>query len=256
MADWDPSTYQRYKAQRDRPALDLLLQIPRDLEPTEIWDLGCGTGEQAAVLAARHPGASVHGLDSSEAMLAVARKRPAAVDWRLGDIAAFAPEVAPDLIFTNAALHWLDDHRRLFARLAASLAPGGVLACQMPINTQGRWRQLLAEVAADPRWVDRLQGVEQAPLLSTEAYYDLLAGHCDVDIWATTYLHVLEGEDAVLEWTRGTTLRPYIERLGDEAAVFEAAFAARLRQAYPPRPDGATLLEFPRVFIVARCFDA
>ncbi len=256
MADWDPSTYQRYKAQRDRPALDLLLQIPRDLEPAQIWDLGCGAGEQAAVLAARHPGAVVHGLDSSESMLAVARKRTAAVDWRLGDIAAFAPEIAPDLIFTNAALQWLPDHAALLPRLAASLAPGGVLACQMPISREGRWRALLSETAADPRWSDRLARVERIAVLAEADYYDLLSPTCEVDIWSTRYLHVLEGEDAVLEWTRGTSLRPYLERLGEQADAFEDAFAARLREVYPRRADGTTLMEFPRLFIVARRLDA
>ena len=256
MAEWDPSVYQRYKAQRDRPSLDLLLQIPRDLEPAQIWDLGCGTGEQAAVLAARHPGAMVHGLDSSESMLAVARERPAAVDWRLGDIAAFAPEVSPDLIFTNAALQWLPDHQVLFPRLAAALAPGGVFACQMPIAHEGRWRALLSETAADPRWAERLAGVERIAILPDAAYYDLLSPTCEVDIWSTRYLHVLEGEDAVLEWTRGSSLRPYLERLGDRAGAFEAAFAARLRDAYPRREDGTTLMAFPRLFIVARRFDA
>ncbi len=255
MADWDPSVYQRYKAQRDRPALDLLLQIPRDLEPAQIWDLGCGAGEQAAVLAARHPGAAVHGLDSSEAMLAVARKRPAAVDWRLGDIAAFAPQIAPDLIFTNAALQWLPDHQALFPRLVGALAPGGVFACQMPITHEGAWRSLLSETAADPRWSGRLAGVERIAILSEADYYDLLSADCEVDIWSTRYLHVLEGEDAVLEWTRGTSLRPYLERLGDDAGEFEAAFAARLRTAYPRRQDGTTLMPFARLFIVARRFD-
>lgn len=256
MADWDPSAYQRYKAQRDRPALDLLLQIPRDLEPAEIRDLGCGAGEQAALLAARHLGATVHGLDSSEAMLAVARKRPTAVDWRLGDIVAFAPKIAPDLIFANAALQWLPDHRTLFPRLAAALAPGGVLACQMPIAHEGRWRVLLSETAADPRWSEQLAGVERIAVLPAADYYGLLAPSCEVDIWSTRYLHVLEGEDAVLEWTRGTSLRPYLERLGDQAGAFEAAFAARLRSQYPRREDGTTLLEFARLFIVARRFDA
>lgn len=252
MADWDPPTYQRYRAQRDRPALDLLLQIPRDLEPAEIWDLGCGTGEQAAVLAARHPDAVVHGLDSSESMLAVARKRPAAVDWRLGDIGAFAPEHPVDLIFTNAALQWLPDHAALFPRLAAALTPGGVLACQMPIAHQGRFRALLSETAADPRWSERLVGVERVSILPEADYYDLLAPTCEVDIWSTRYLHVLEGEDAVLEWTRGTSLRPYLERLGDQAGAFEAAYAARLRAEYPRRQDGTTLMAFARLFIVAR----
>jgi trans-aconitate 2-methyltransferase len=256
VAEWDPSTYERYKAQRDRPALDLLLQIPRDLQPAEIWDLGCGTGEQAAVLAARHPNARVHGLDSSESMLAVARNRKAPVDWRMGDIAAFAPPVAPDLIFTNAALQWLPDHQALFPRLAAVLAPGGVLACQMPIAREGRWRALLGETAADPRWSARLAGVDRISMLSDGTYYDLLSPTCEVDIWSTRYLHVLEGEDAVLECTRGTSLRPYLERLDDQAGAFETAFAAQLRAAYPRREDGTTLMEFSRLFIVARRFDA
>lgn len=254
MADWNPSTYQRYKAHRDRPALDLLLQVPRDIDPLEIWDLGCGAGEQAALLAARYPTATVHGLDSSEAMLAVARKRPSPVDWRLGDIAEFAPDRPADLIFTNAALHWLDGHERLFPHLAGCLAPGGVLACQMPSNTKGRWRELLSETAADPRWSERLIGAEQTPLLADIAYYDLLSPTCEVDIWSTDYLHVLEGDDAVLEWTRGTALRPYLDRLGDQADAFEQAFAEKLRRAYPPRADGTTLMAFARLFIVARRF--
>ncbi len=256
MAEWDPTVYQRYKAQRDRPALDLLLQIPRDLEPAEIWDLGCGTGEQAAVLAARHAGAKVHGLDSSDAMLAVAHKRPVDIDWRHGDIAAFAPDRPADLIFTNAALHWIPDHARLFPHLAASLAPGGVLACQMPDNRKGRFREVLRETTADPRWADRLSGVEQTPILKPETYYDLLAPTCDVDLWSTEYQHVLEGDDAVLAWTRGSTLRPYLDRLGDDVAAFEGAFAERLTAAYPQRADGTTLLAFTRLFIVARRFDA
>ena len=129
MPSWDPAVYERYKAYRDRPALDLLLRLPADLEPKEIWDLGCGTGEHAALLARRHPGSRVHGLDSSEAMLDEARARNAEVDWRLGDIASFAPDESVDLIFTNAALQWLPDHAALFPRLAGLLASGGVFAC-------------------------------------------------------------------------------------------------------------------------------
>jgi trans-aconitate 2-methyltransferase len=143
MSDWNPAIYERYKSQRERPALDLLLQIPMDLDPREIWDLGCGTGEYAALLAARHPQAQVHGLDSSESMLAAAGRRPARVDWRCGDIAVFSPEAAPDLIFTNAALQWVPDHASLFPALIQTLAPGGVLACQVPVNSHGLWRDLL-----------------------------------------------------------------------------------------------------------------
>ena len=252
MTQWNPTVYERYKAQRDRPALDLMLQIPRDLEPTEIWDLGCGTGEHAAVLAARHPKARVHGLDSSAQMLEAARRRTADIDWRLGDLAAFAPERPVDLIFSNAALQWVGDHDGLIPRLASVLSPGGVLARQMPDSRKGEWRALLRETAADPRWADALQGVERVGMLSAEAYYDLLAPTCAVDIWSTDYLHELDGPNAVLEWTRGTSLQPYLQRLGDEADAFEAAFAERLRRAYPQRADGVTLMAFSRLFILAR----
>ncbi len=255
MGDWDPAVYERYKTQRDRPALDLLLQIPPELNPSEIWDLGCGTGEHAALLAARHQRAAVHGMDSSEAMLKAARRRDANVDWRLGDIAAFAPETPPDLIFSNAALQWIPDHARLFPALAKTLASGGVLACQMPVNDFGRWRELLRETAALAPWADALTGVA---LISNDAaadYYDRLAPLCGggVDIWTTEYLHELRGEDAVLEWTRGTTLRPYLNAQTPQMrGAFEDAFAAVLRDAYPMRDDGVTLLPFRRLFIVAR----
>lgn len=255
MSDWNPEVYARYKSQRDRPALDLLLQIPMDLDPGEIWDLGCGTGEYAALLAARHPSACVRALDSSPAMLEVARRRPAPVDWRQGDIAAFAPDVAPDLIFTNAALQWVPDHRRLLPALVQSLAPGGVLACQVPVNSGGAWRALLEQTAAEPRWAAALTGVQRPAIADPSDYYDWLSPLCagGLDIWTTEYLHELEGEDPVLEWTRGSSLRPYLDGLAaDDAQAFEARFAARLREAYPARADGITLLPFARLFIVAR----
>jgi trans-aconitate 2-methyltransferase len=256
MAVWDPAVYERYKVQRDRPALDLLLQIPHDLQPSEIWDLGCGTGEHAAVLAARHPNATVHGLDSSLTMLAAARRRAARVDWRHGDITAFAPEIPPNLIFTNAAMGWVDDHARLFPALAGSLARGGVFACQMPVNSAGRWRELLQETAAEPRFSADLAGVPRRTIDAASEYYDRLRPVCPggVDIWTTEYLYQLPGEDAVLEWARGTTLLPYSEALTDpcERQAFLDSFAAKLRLAYPRRADGVTLLPFQRLFILAR----
>jgi trans-aconitate 2-methyltransferase len=255
MTDWDPELHARYKSQRDRPALDLLLQIPMDLYPGEIWDLGCGTGEYAALLAARHPSACVRALDSSPAKLEVARRRPAPVDWRLGDIAAFAPEIAPDLIFTNAVLQRVPDHRRLLPALVQSLAPGGVLACQIPVESSGEWRAQLKRTAAEPRWAAALKGVEHPAIADPSDYYDWLSPLCagGLDIWTTEYLHELEGEDPVLEWTRGSSLRPCLDALApDDAQTFEALFSARLREAYPARADGITLLPFARLFIVAR----
>lgn len=253
---WDPRQYSRFEAERDRAALDLLLRLPAGLDPCEIWDLGCGTGQHAAMLKRRYPLAAVHGLDSSADMLAQARGLDADVDWHQGDIADWRPEVPAGLILANASLHWLSDHPALLLRLAETMTPGGALAIQMPMAHETRHHALLRAVAVEGPWAARLAGVETiAPLLSPEAYYEVLAEPCDqIDVWATTYLHALTGPDAVLEWMKGTALRPFLAALDDPAmcAAFLSALGARLRAAFPPRPDGLTLLPFPRLFLVAR----
>jgi len=257
MPSWNPDVYERYKTYRDRPALDLMVQIPRDLDPAEIWDLGCGTGEHTAVLAARHLDANVHGLDSSREMLAKARARDAQVEWVEGDIAGFAPTVAPDLIFTNAALQWLPDHGRLFPRLAATLAPGGVFACQMPSASDAIHHQLVREVAAAGPWAKLAANARViSPTASLDSYYEWLSPVCGgIDLWTTSYLHVLEGDDPVLDWISGSGLRPYLDALEFEPDLklgFVEAMGQRLSRAFPMRPDGVTLFPFKRLFMVAR----
>jgi|688.fasta_scaffold325146_2 trans-aconitate 2-methyltransferase len=256
MAKWDPAQYERYKTYRDRPALDLLVQIPQDLEPDEIWDLGCGTGEHAALLARRHPGAKVYGLDSSPDMLVDARARTAPVTWIEDSIANFAPKSAPDLIFTNSALQWLPDHANLFPRLVSTLAPGGVFACQVPQSHNTLWHQQLRDTAAEAPWADRLQGLDTVqPVASPEAYHDWLTPLAEVDIWSTVYLHVLTGEDPVVDWMKGTGLRPYLTALADDPATrdaFLASYSAKVARDFPMRADGSTLFPFPRLFIIAR----
>ena len=253
---WDPRQYSRFDAERDRAALDLLLRLPTDLEPCEIWDLGCGAGQHAALLKRRHPNARVHGLDSSAEMLARARGLGADVDWRQGDIADWRPDTPADLILANASLHWLPDHPGLFRRLTAALAPRGVLAIQMPMAHESRHHTILRAVAAEAPWAGRLDRVRPiAPLMPAEACYEMLAETCDgIDIWSTTYLHALSGPDAVLEWMKGTALRPFLAALDDPAmrGDFLSALGARLCAAFPSRPDGVTLLPFPRLFLVAR----
>lgn len=253
---WDPAQYQRYKTYRDRPALDLMVQIPSDLAPGEIWDLGCGAGEHAALLSRRHPAARVHGLDLSPDMLALARANAPGVDWVEGSIADWAPAVAPDLIFTNAALQWVPDHATLIPRLVATLAPGGVFACQVPQSHAAPWYDRLRETVAEGPWAGRLGEVRAVlPVLDPSAYYDLLRPLCrEIDIWATTYLHVLTGEDPVVDWMLGTGLRPYVQALSseDERAAFLDAYRGRVSRAFPRRAGGETLFPFPRLFLLAR----
>lgn len=254
MPTWDPDVYERYKTYRDRPALDLMVQIPAG-DPAEIWDLGCGTGEHAALLAARHPAAAVHGLDSSPDMLAQARRRECRVDWLLSGIEDFAPAVAPDLVFTNAALQWLPDHQVLFPRLAGSLASGGVFACQMPMAFETEHHRILRETAEEGPWAHLTRSARMIrPTPSMADYYGWLSPLCrDVDLWTTTYLHALEGDDPVVDWMHGTALRPYLDVLTDEPLreAFLDAFRARIARAFPAGEDGVTLFPFPRLFMVA-----
>lgn len=253
---WDPLQYGRFERERDRAAHDLMARLPDGLSPREIWDLGCGAGQHAVELKRRWPEAILHGLDSSDAMLDAARAREPAIDWRLGDISAWTPERPADLIFANASLHWLPDHEALLRRLRAGLAPRGVIAVQMPMAHETRHHSLMREVAGEGPWAATLAGVGTvAPLLRPEAYYSVLAEGCDeIDIWSTTYLQALTGPDAVLEWMKGTALRPYLAVLTDDVMrpAYLAALGERLSEAFPRRPDGVTLMPFPRLFLAAR----
>lgn len=251
---WDPAQYLRFADERLRPAVDLLARV--DLQaPGMVIDLGCGAGNVTALLARRFSDADITGVDSSAPMLAKARA--AAPDLRFieADIGAWTPPAPPDLIFSNAALHWLDGHEALFPRLLSLLAPGGVLAVQMPAMHGAPLRRLQPEVAASGPWAEHLRGIGSArDILAPERYWDLLAPRAGaLDLWETTYMHALRGEDAVAEWASGSSLRPFLDRLPDVLrAPFRAAYAEALAPHYPRRADGATLLPFRRLFIVAR----
>ncbi len=251
---WNAQSYLAFADQRTRPALDLLARVPLR-EAERVADLGCGPGNSTRLLVDRWPAAMVVGIDSSSDMLASARGSGIAATWVEADIATWAPDRAPDLIYSNAALHWVGDHETLLPRLLGCVRPGGVLAVQMPRNFEAPSHALLRATAESGPWADRLAGVlDWRPVAAPEWYYDLLAPHAGIlDLWETMYLHILDGDDPVLSWTRGTALRPLMQALdGEDRAAFEAAYAARLREAYPRRVDGRTLFPFRRLFIVAQ----
>ena len=253
---WDPSQYLKFAAPRLRPALDLLSRVDSEA-PAAVYDLGCGAGAATQLLAARWPAAAVTGVDSSPAMLSRARREEggAAITWVESDLAGWAPSDAADVLFSNAALHWLEDHDQLFPRLVGCLRAGGVLAVQMPRNHEAPSHACMAEAARAGPWRARLEPVlRPSPVEAPDAYHEILAPlAAAVDIWETEYTHVLDGDNPVLEWTKGTALRPLLEALEvGERERFLAEYAARLSDAYPRRPDGTTLFPFRRLFIVAR----
>jgi trans-aconitate 2-methyltransferase len=249
---WDPSQYLRFAGPRFQPGIDLIHRLP-ELDTRCVVDLGCGTGDLTALLAARFPRARVVGLDNSREMLAKARASHPELAFEEADAAIWSPRFKPEVLFSNAALQWVPDHDELLPRLLSCVAEGGVLAIQMPRNFDQPSHTLIREVARELGVLGRL-ALRQDPVRSPADYYDLVAPHAaELEIWETVYLHALEGEDPVFEWTRGTALLPVFQALdGEELEGFLGEYRRRLSRAYPRRPDGRTLFPFRRVFVLAR----
>jgi trans-aconitate 2-methyltransferase len=249
---WNPKTYLTFADQRTRPAAELLARVSAS-HPTRVIDLGCGTGNSTALLAARWPKARLEGLDSSASMLAEARKSDVPAEWVEADLAQWAPNAPYDVIFSNATLQWLPDQAALLLRLMSFVTSGGTFAFQVPVNFDAPSHRLMRETAQDSRWREKLSSVREIQRGKAEAYYDILKPHAaSLDIWQTEYLQVLEGEDAVYRWVSGTGLRPFLDALeGDERDAFIALYKKKLNAAYPRRDDGTTLFPFQRLFVVA-----
>jgi trans-aconitate 2-methyltransferase len=248
---WDPTQYSRYADERGRPFLDLLARVGAET-PRRVVDVGCGPGNLTALLVQRWPDARVDGLDSSPEMIAAARAVSGA-RFSVADAADWVPGDDVDVIVCNAVLQWVPGHATLIRRWADALPPGGWLAIQVPGNFTSPSHRLMRELAESAHWSDKVGGVlrHDDAVGSPSGYAALLldAG-LEPDTWETTYVHVLSGVDPVLEWVRGTGLRPVLAALSDaDAAQFSAEYAHALREAYPPRAEG-TLFPFRRIFAV------
>ncbi|MFE5583388.1 methyltransferase domain-containing protein [Kitasatospora sp. NPDC056531] len=256
---WDPAQYLRFADERTRPLRELIARVPAlpDPDPHDavILDIGCGPGNSTAVLRERWPQARITGIDNSAPMLATARTEgePTA-DYLLADARAYDPAPArPDLIVSNATLQWIDGHLDLIPRWAAALRPGGTVAIQVPGNFDAPSHTLLADLRRSPRWRDALGAdAVRSGVHPPERYLDALAGaDCLPDVWETTYRTLLPGPDPVLEWVKGSALRPVLTRLADPAdrAAFLAEYRRLLREAYPAGRYG-TVFPFRRIFAV------
>ncbi|WP_281332609.1 methyltransferase domain-containing protein [Polyangium sp. 6x1] len=250
---WDPRQYNLFREARRRPFFDLLAQV-KTTAPARVVDLGCGTGDLTLALAERWPAAEILGVDSSAAMLAEAQAKHASsrVRFLQADLARVELPGPASVLFSNAALHWLDDHAALLTHLAGLLEPGGTLAFQVPANFEAPSHRRVEEVRALPRFAATLRDVRRGHAEPLAFYLDHLVGlGCTVEAWDTTYLHVLPGEDAVLQWLLGTTLRPIVTALGPEdAAAFLDTLRPLLQSDYPALPSG-TPFPFTRRFVVA-----
>jgi trans-aconitate 2-methyltransferase len=250
---WDPAQYLKFAGQRLRPAVDLLSRVDVS-DPAEVYDLGAGTGNVTRLLRARWPDARITGVDESREMLDKAAAESPDIDWQRADLATWRPDRRADVIYSNAALHWVAGHDRLLVALLDALAPGGVLAVQMPRNFSARSHTAIGEAARSGPWKAKLEPLlRPAPVAAPDFYFDLLARRAAaLDIWEVEYLQVLDGEHPVKEWVKGTWLRPLLDALDEpERAAFETRYTELVADAYPRRDDGRTLFPFRRLFIVA-----
>ncbi|HVK90837.1 MAG TPA: trans-aconitate 2-methyltransferase [Mycoplana sp.] len=250
---WSAAQYVKFEDERTRAARDLLAQVP-PLPDGVAYDLGCGPGNSTELVIARFPAHTVIGIDSDPDMLAAARRRLPDRQFEHGDLATWTPPEPAALLFANAVFQWVPDHLAVLARLMDLLAPGGVLAVQMPDNLGEPSHIGMAATARDLRWAPYFADKPaRAPLPPVAAYYDALAPKAArLDIWHTIYNHPLADAAAIVEWVKGTGLRPYLARLPAEAQDgFLEAYRQGLEKAYPQTADGHVLLRFPRLFMVA-----
>lgn len=253
MPRWDPTTYLSFADERGRPFVDLVARVPGN--PATIVDLGCGPGHLTPVLRARWPAAQITGMDSSSAMIARAEAEAEAdpdVCYVVADIETWRPPQPVDLIASNAAFQWVPTQLEVIPALLEHVTRGGTLAFQVPDNFAGPSHTLLAGLGADPRFARHTEDIATARGVSAETYLELFQRPgWSLDVWRTTYLHVLPGDDPVFAWISGTGARSYLQALPDDLrSTFETEYKAALREAYPRR-DYGTVLPFDRVFVVA-----
>lgn len=256
MPDWDPNLYLQFAAQRGRPATDLIAQIALE-NPARVVDLGCGTGNSTEQLHSRWPLAELAGVDNSPEMLSKAQAAHPGWKWVDSTVEAWSPNGTFDVVFSNACLHWVPDHGKLFPRLLSQVAAGGALAVQMPNSHEAPAHLLMREVANDPKapWASILAGASETYYVQPPAfYYNAVRKIASrVNIWQSEYLQIMDGPQAILDWVRGTAMRRYTVPLTDDAMrhEFTQRCLERFREAYPANDQEKALFPYRRIFIIA-----
>ena len=251
MSDWNSELYLRFKQQRTQPAIDLASRL-NGCHPVKVADIGCGPGNSTAILRSFFAESEIVGIDSSPNMIEKASVEHPELSFRLCDIHEL--QNGYDLLFSNACLQWIPNHKALLPELMSRLNPGGTLAVQVPCNAQEPLYRIIGEVAGESKWGLENIVLEPNDVLTSEEYYDILSGcSASFDLWETVYYHALPSHQALVDWVKGTRLRPYLNLLGEkQAALFESEILTRTANAYSTMKNGSVILRFKRLFFTAR----
>ena len=254
MSDWDSSQYLKFKSERTQPAIDLVNRITVK-NPNNIIDIGCGPGNSSFELKKSFPSARVLGIDNSENMIKAANDRYGDIEFKLCDASTELCKIGEkfDVVFSNACIQWVPDHKPLLENMMSLLNNGGMLAVQMPMNYEEPIHKIMSAVAVSEKWKDKLGFQRHFYTLSPEEYFDILSEiSSGFSIWQTTYFHIMESHDDIIQWYRGTGMRPYLSRLSEtDGAEFENDVKRELVKAYPKQKNGKIIFRFPRLFFTA-----
>jgi trans-aconitate 2-methyltransferase len=253
MNDWNPDLYMQYRSERTQPSIDLIAKI-NTANPTSIIDIGCGPGNSTQVLANRWPKAGITGLDSSPSMITKAKNDYPNQEWIVADALTYDSKIKYDIVFSNAVIQWIPNHKDLLARFYGMLADSGLVAVQIPLFWDMPLGKIINASAEDNRWKKQMEGIADLFTIHNYAfYYDQLSNLFNsIDIWETHYFHVLDSHSAIVEMMRSTGLKPYLEKLESDAEIkqFEEQVLMGIEKVYPKQKNGKVLLPFKRLFLI------
>ncbi|ORX50658.1 Trans-aconitate 2-methyltransferase [Piromyces finnis] len=255
MTDWDAELYNRFEKDRTLPSIDLVNSISLK-NPRKIIDIGCGIGNSTIVLKNKFVNAQIIGIDSSDDMLIKAKNDYPELEFIKLDAEKELDLLKEkyDIVYSNACIQWIPDHKNLIFKLFNILSNNGMLAIQIPQHEKHPMHKIIQKVAESNKWCNKFKNIKQLYIVSEEEYYNIFSNITnEFRIWETTYFHIMPSHQSIVEWYKGAGLRPYMEQLSiEDKKAFEEDILNEVKKTYLIQSDGKIIFRFPRLFMLAK----